>query len=267
MPRNLITSPQNERVKSWAKLQRDGNCRRERGEFVLEGRRLVASAFEVGRVKVFMHCPKFAGEGPSVDALVDKARARGIEVVELGHTAFRKLADVPSPQGVACLAEMPPPAPDAIFRPDALVLVACGVQEPGNLGSMMRSGAAAGATGFVAVGPSADIYHPRCVRGSAGAVLVLPSIRMSEDDFLGAAEGSGLRLLAASPRGGTDFRTADYSRPVAVVIGSEAHGVGDAVADASEAITIPMPGAAESLNAAAAAAVIMFEAARQRPPP
>ena len=167
MARNLITSPQNERVKSWASLQRDGNYRRERGEFVLEGRRLVATAFEVGRVKVLMHCPKLAGKAPEVsslvDSLIDDARARGIEVVELGHTAFRKLADVPSPQGVACVAGMPPPDPDAIFRPDALVLVACGVQEPGNLGSMMRSGAAAGATGFVAVSPSADIHHPRCV--------------------------------------------------------------------------------------------------------
>ncbi|MHC4200808.1 MAG: TrmH family RNA methyltransferase [Planctomycetota bacterium] len=264
MPRNLITSPQNERVKSWARLQRDGNFRRERGESVLEGRRLVASAFEAGRVKVLMHCPKFAGESAAVEALVDRARTSGIEVVELGHTAFRKLADVPSPQGVACIAEMPPPDPDAIFRPDALLLVACGVQEPGNLGSMMRSGAAAGATGFVAVGPSADIYHPRCVRGSAGAVLVLPTLRMPEDEFLAAAKRSGLRLLAASPRGGTDFRAADYSRPVAIVIGSEAHGVSDAVADVSETVTIAMPGAAESLNAAAAAAVIMFEAGRER---
>lgn len=269
MPRNLITSPQNERVKSWVRLQRDGNARRERGELVLEGKRLVASALELGRVKVLMHCPKLAGGGPDVPSLVaslvDKARSRGIEVVELGHTAFRKLAEVPSPQGLACIAEIPKADPDAIFRPDAFVLVACGVQEPGNLGAMMRSCLAAGAAGFVALAPSADIYHPRCVRGSAGAVLVLPSLRMSEEELLKAAKRSGLRMLAASPRGGTDFRSADYSRPVAVIVGSEAHGVSERLARASDAVTIPMPGGAESLNAAAAAAVIMFEAAREVP--
>ncbi len=266
MSRNLITSPQNERVKSWVKLQRDGRARRERREFVLEGKRLVATALECGGVKTFMHCPKFAGES----ALIDQASSRGIEVVELGHTAFRKLADVPSPQGVACVAAIPEIRTDAIFRPEAFLLVACGVGEPGNLGSMMRSALAAGATGMVALAPSADIFHPRAVRGSAGAVLALASLRMLEKEFLKAAKGAGLRLLAAVPRGGIDFKGADYSRPVAIAVGSEAHGVSEALRREATGVTIPMPGlqsgsgGAESLNAAAAAAVIMFEAARTR---
>ena len=101
------------------------------------------------------------------------------------------------------------------------------------------------------------------VRGSAGAVLALPVLRMSEDEFLDAARSSGLRLLAALPRDGDDFRSADWSRPCALVIGSEGAGVSEKLASRSEGVTIPMRGGTESLNAAAAAAVLLFEATRQ----
>lgn len=273
MSRDRITSPQNPRLKSWGLLQRDGNARRERREFILEGRGLVETALELGCVKALLYSEKFiaksgataGGEDPLIgDALLRDARSRGIECVELSMAAFRKLADVPSPQGVAVLAELPRFSPGDVFKADALLLVAAGVQEPGNLGSMMRSCLAAGATGFVALAPSADIFHPRSVRGSAGAVLALPSLRMGEDEFLDSAGKVGLRLLAAVPRGGSDFRSGDWSRPCALVIGSEGGGVSETLASRSTAITIPMPGGTESLNAAAAAAVLLFEATRQR---
>ena len=265
-----ITSPQNPRLKSWRLLQRDGNVRRERGEFVLEGRRLVEAALEQGRVKTLLYSEKFiarsgAGEGgrPEEDALLGEARAQGIECVELSMAAFRKIADVPSPQGVAVVAALPRFVPADVFGADALVLVAAGVQEPGNLGSMMRTCLAAGATGLVALTPSADLFHPRAVRGSAGAVLSLPAVRMTEDEFLDAARSSGLRLMAAMPRDGDDFRSADWSRPCARVIGSEGGGVSERLASRSGGVTIPMRGGTESLNAAAAAAVLLFEAARR----
>jgi TrmH family RNA methyltransferase len=177
--------------------------------------------------------------------------------------AFRKLADVPSPQGVAVVAELPRFSPGDVFGAGALLLVAAGVQEPGNLGSMMRTCLAAGATGFVALAPSADVFHPRSVRGSAGAVLALPSMRMTEEEFLGSAGKTGLRLVAAAPRGGDDFRSADWSRPCALVIGSEGCGVSERLASRSTGVTIPMRGGTESLNAAAAAAVLLFEATKQ----
>jgi TrmH family RNA methyltransferase len=132
---------------------------------------------------------------------------------------------------------------------------------------MMRSAHAAGATGLAALAPSADLHHPRAVRGSAGAVLSLPALRLKAEEFVSCARGAGVRILAAVPRGGTGFRQADYSRPLAVAVGSEAHGVPDEIAREASAVTIPMREGAESLNAAAAAAVIMFEAARARPLP
>ena len=118
------------------------------------------------------------------------------------------------------------------------------------------------ATGLVALAPSADVLHPRSVRGSAGAVLSLPALRMTEEEFLAAAREAGVRILAAVPRGGEDFRRVDWSRPCACVVGSEAHGVGDRLAAASRGVTIPMQGPTESLNAAAAAAILLFEATR-----
>jgi TrmH family RNA methyltransferase len=253
-----ILSPQNDRLKSWIKLQKDGAERRERGEFVLEGRRLVASALDSGLLKTFLYADKLAKD----DALIDEARSKDVEVLMLSLVAFRKLAAVPSPQGVACVARLPAHSPEDIFGEDALILVACGVQEPGNLGTMIRSAQAAGASGFVALPPSADLFHPRAVRGSAGAVLSLPAVRMKEQEFVARAAASGMRVLAAAPVGGADYRTADYSRPLAIAIGSEAHGVPGSVAGASTLVTIPMPGGGESLNAAAAAAILLFEAAR-----
>ena len=262
-----ITSPQNPRLKSWALLQRDGNARRQRREFVLEGRRLVGAALEFGRVKALLYSEKFiarSGEGGGgEDPVLAEARSRGIECVELSMAAFKKLADVPSPQGVAAVAELPSYGAGHVFRPDAFVLVAAGVQEPGNLGSMIRTCRAAGATGLVALSPSADVFHPRCVRGSAGAVLALPLLRMTEEEFLEAARPAGLRLLAAVPREGIDYRSADWSRPCALVIGSEGAGVSEALSSRSVGVTVPMLEGTESLNAAAAAAVLLFEAMRK----
>jgi TrmH family RNA methyltransferase len=263
-----IISPQNPRLKSWRLLQRDGNARRESGAFVLEGRRLVEAALELGRVKTLLYSDKFiAKSGAGVegeDGIVADARARGIECVELSKVAFKRLTEVPSPQGVAAIAELPRSSASDIFRPDALILVAAGVQEPGNLGSMVRTCFAAGATGLVALAPSADVFHPRSVRGSAGAVLALPLLRMTEDEFLDAARSSALRLVAAVPRGGDDFRSADWSRPCALVIGSEGGGVSEKIVSRSAGVTIPMQVGTESLNAAASAAVLLFEATRGR---
>jgi len=259
MSRSAITSPQNERVKSWVRLQRDGEARREAGQFLLEGKRLVSAALAAGRVRTLLYSSRLAGE----DSLVAEAAARGAEVVELSAAVFRKVADCPSPQGIAAVAELPRWEESALFGRDSLLLVACGLQDPGNLGSMMRSALAAGASGFVALRPSADIFHPRAVRGSAGAVCLLPSARMTTEEFLARARSAGIRLVAAAPRGGNDFRSFDYSRPVAIIVGSEAHGVSEEIAREASAVTIPMAGPVESLNAAAAAALLLFEAARR----
>ena len=185
MARERIPSPQHPNVKRWVQLQKDGKLRRECGEFVVEGKRLVAAALDLGSVRTFLFSEKYAaGDSSRTAALIDEARATGVETVELSMAAFRKVADVQSPQGVAAVVGMKEFSPADFFRPDALLLVACGVQDPGNLGSMMRSALAAGATGFVALPPSTDLHHPRAVRGSAGAVMSLPAMRMKTDEFL-----------------------------------------------------------------------------------
>jgi TrmH family RNA methyltransferase len=263
VPDQRITSPRNARLKSWIELQRHGAARREQGRFIVEGRRLVATALAAGAVETLIRSDKLAPDDP----LVAMAREAGAEVVDISAAAFGKLADVPSPQGIAAVARVAPPEPAELFTGRAFLLVACGIQEPGNLGAMMRSAHAAGATGLVALPPSADLRHPRAVRGSAGAILLLPAARMEEAEFIErASRVPGMRLLAAEPSGGVSHREADYSRPLAVVIGGEGGGVPETLASRAEAVTIPMREGAESLNAAAAAAVILFEAAgRVRP--
>jgi TrmH family RNA methyltransferase len=253
-----IISPQNERLKSWVKLQKDGAARREQGEFVLEGRRLVETALDSGLVTTFLYSDKMAKGDP----LIDRAHDMGLECLMLSLVAFRKLAQVPSPQGVACVARLPASDVSKLFSGDALLMIACGVQEPGNLGTMVRSSAAAGATGLVALSPSADLFHPRSVRGSAGAVLTLPTARMTDHEFMAYVEKTDLRILSAVPRDGVEYTSADYTRPLAIAVGSEAHGVPESVASNATGVTIPMPGGIESLNAATAAALLAFEAIR-----
>lgn len=258
-----IASPQNERLRGWIRLQKDGRARREAGSFVLEGRRLVETALGLGKAKTLLYCRHFAGDW--LESLVDEAERQGLEIIELTSAAFRKLADVPSPQGAAALADVPHSEPADVFRDGALVLAACGVQEPGNLGAMVRSACAAGATGFAAVRPSADITHPRAVRASAGAVLALAALRLAEEEFLDHVRGAGFTVYGAVPpqveSGGEPFRKTRFDRPCVIAVGSEARGLPERIASVSRPVTIPMRGGIESLNAAAAAALLIFEAA------
>ena len=254
-----IDSTQNQRLKGWIRLLRSAAARRESGEMVLEGPRIVAEALGAGQATVLL----LQADRDDSFPLAREAERLGVEVVALGGAVFRKLSGVPSPQGVACVARMTSVSEGELFLPRSLLLVACGVQDPGNLGTMMRSAAATGCAGLVALPPSADISHPRTARASAGAVLRLPALSMSEEALLAAVRRTGMRLLAALPQGGSDYRTVSYGRPVAVVVGSEAHGIPAAIADRAEPVTIPMAAGTESLNAAVAASLLLFEAARR----
>jgi TrmH family RNA methyltransferase len=260
MSDKMITSPQNEHVKHLAALHKDGKLRNERRHFLVEGPRFVEAALAgTAEVEELLYSPNLAGEG---HPLAEKAAAKGVKVVELSKDCYKKIADVKEPQGLAALVRFPEhKLAEVLARPDGLFLVACGVQDPGNLGAMIRSADAAGAAGVLVIRPAADIYNSKVVRATAGSLLNLPVIAGSEEEILGALKASGVRLLVAEAKGEADVRKADWSRPVAVAIGSEAAGFSPAVkAAAAGSVKIPMWGRSESLNAAAAAAVCLYAA-------
>ncbi|MGH9103653.1 MAG: TrmH family RNA methyltransferase, partial [Acidimicrobiales bacterium] len=197
--------------------------------------------------------------------LVDRAESRGLAVWQLAPGVLERVADTVTPQPVLAVVGL-------VDRPleelagAGLVVVAAGVRDPGNAGTILRSAQAAGADGVVCCGGSVDLYSPKAVRASAGALFHLPVVVGREPvDVLERIGAWGLRRLAATARGGLDYADADLRGPVAVVVGNEAHGLDPALASVVDAsVTIPLHGGAESLNVGVATAVLCFEAARQR---
>jgi TrmH family RNA methyltransferase len=177
------------------------------------------------------------------------------------------LSPVRSPSAVVALIDRPSAAESRVFAGAApLVVVAADIQDPGNLGAVVRVAEAAGATGVLTAGRCADPYGWKAIRGSMGSALRLPIC--SAPDAAAAVETGrrrGCRILATTPRDGRSLFAVDLTGPSAIVVGGEGSGLPDAIVESADGrITIPMQTPVESLNAAVSAAVILYEARRQR---
>ena len=199
--------------------------------------------------------------------VVDQLRRSGAQIVDVSGTVLNALSPVNSPTGVVASARRPSVAGDAIFNPaPALVLAATGLQDPGNAGAIIRSAAAAGATGVVLDESSADPWGWKALRASMGSAFHLPVIRSRGIGSLVTEwRKAGLRVAATVPRGGTSMHNVDFTKATALLIGGEGPGLPEALVEAADVrVTIPMRAGIESLNAAVAAAVLLYEAQRQR---
>jgi TrmH family RNA methyltransferase len=206
------------------------------------------------------------GAAPEV---VDAARGRGIAVHHVVAEVLARSLDTTTPQGVAAIASRPEVPVDAAIAAAArgpLALVLVGVGDPGNAGTLVRAAEAAGASAVLFCGGSVDPCNPKCVRASAGALFHLPV--SGGGDALAVLEGlgrAGVRRAATVVRDGTPYDAVDLRGPVALVLGSEAHGLPAGLeAQLDDRLSIPMAGRSESLNVAMAGAVLCFESLRQR---
>jgi TrmH family RNA methyltransferase len=256
--------PRHHEVKQLRALLRDSAARRAAGALVLEGPRLVADALRRGAPLTAVYL------GPRAEAaftgLVADARAAGVRIASLKEGVLEKVGTTRTPQPVLAVAPSPAePALAALAAAPGTVVVAVDVADPGNLGTLLRSAEAAGAAGVVCCG-GVDVHNPKAVRASAGAVLAVPTVTGGDPvDVLDVLRAAGRVALGTVATGGTPYTEAPLGTPVALVLGSEAHGVPDAVAARLDGtITIPMAGATESLNVAVAASILLFEAARRR---
>jgi TrmH family RNA methyltransferase len=233
---------------------------------LLDGWHLVVDAARAGVPLTHL---AVAGELPGAlerDA-VSRLAARGAQVVEVSEAVLDAMSPVRTPSGVVALGPRPVvPFAALLVPPPALVLVAADVQDPGNAGAVVRAAEAGGATGVVLAGTSADPWGWKALRASMGSALRLPLCR--HDDLAAACRqlrDAGLRLVATVPRGGQPFDGVALRGPVALLLGGEGPGLPAAVLDAADAVaTIPMRAPVESLNVAVAAALLVYEAARQR---
>jgi TrmH family RNA methyltransferase len=230
---------------------------------VIDGPKLLAEALDAGVDLLEV----IAEPDASVD-LLSRAEAAGAKVYVVLPGSLAKAVEAQSPQPVAAIARIPadPDVPASPPRPDRLVIVAVGLNDPGNAGTVLRSADAAGADLVVFCDDSVDPYNPKCVRASAGSLFRVPVVRAaSAAEVLRTLRTSGTRTLGLVARHGAVYDTLDYAVPSAVVLGSEAHGLPATVESlVDELVTIPMCGPTESLNVGMAGTIVCFEALRQR---
>lgn len=260
----MISSRDNPRL-LMARALRERRGRREQRAYLVEGVTLVLEALAASRqpLAVFRDDTRL---GPGQRAALDVALAPLVERVHpVAPAAFRTLADTETPQGVIAVLPLPAAGPPPRPRPGDLLLIADAIQDPGNLGTMLRTAEAAGARAVITTPGTVDPFGPKVVRAGMGAHFRLLLAADVPWPALTAALGDAVPLLGADSSGARRYDAVDWTRGGALVVGNEAGGLSDAARAATdELIAIPLAPPVDSLNAAIATAVILFEAARQR---
>jgi TrmH family RNA methyltransferase len=271
MPVRVVESKQNARLKELRKaLSAPG---RGAGALVgIEGPKLIEETLRAGlRVKTV-----FVAQGPDPmsarvsDRILEKlSLPRETEILHLPKKLLDQALATETPQSIAALIEPPKWTWEQLLSSRRnsfpLIIVLAGLQDPGNLGTILRSAEAFGATGVVSLPGTVSAWNAKAVRASAGSVFRVPLLTAEIDECIPHLHGAGLAIFAALSHGAQQAHSADLARPVALVIGNEGNGVpGALAARADSTITIPFPGPVESLNAAVAASVLLYEASRQR---
>jgi TrmH family RNA methyltransferase len=258
----MITSVHNPKIQWLHKLQSQSKARREEGAFVVEGVRLAEEALQAGwPALLVLHSEQLSLRG---QAVVDGFAQRGTPVETATEPVLKAASDTETPQGLLValkLQTLPlPPNPDFVLIPD-------GVRDPGNLGTLLRTAAAAGAQAVLLPPGTADDYAPKVLRSAMGAHFRLAIQALDWPAIQGVVHSAErqLRVYLADSSGGQPYTQADLRTPLALIVGGEAAGASQqAIALTNERLHIPMPGGMESLNAAVAAAILMFEVVRQR---
>lgn len=237
------------------------------GVMFLDGAHLVADALAATVAFQVAAVTPASRDEHDVRAIVDALERGGVDVVTVSASVMNAVSPVRTPSGIVAIAECPVAEAGRIYAgPAALVIAAVDVQDPGNLGAIVRVAEAAGATGFIAAGGSANPFGWKALRGSMGSALRLPiASEVSAGEAVADARRHGCLVIAAAPRDGRTLFDADLTGPIAVLIGGEGQGLASSLSEAAdERVTIPMQAPVESLNAAVTAALIVYEARRQR---
>lgn len=252
---NKITSTQNNRVKMAANLQKRPRLRRAERRIVLEGLRLMRDAHERGIIPDYVF---YDPENADYELIAALQNTRA-ELLPATEEVLRYMSDTQQNSGMLGVYPLPsPPLP----RSAARVLILDAVRDPGNMGTLLRTAAAAGADLAILAPDCVDPYNPKVLRAGMGAHFRIPVVEASWGEIAGFC--LEIPAYVAAGDGELTYSDVDWTRPWAMVIGNEAHGSTSAGRLNPQRIAIPMESATESINAAAAAAVILFEAQRQR---
>lgn len=240
---------------------------RGEGEILLDGEHLVAEALSAGLAILQAGVGRRGLERPATLQIRARLESAGTVCLDISDGVLDAASPVQSPAGIVAIAKRPSWTLDeALSGRDALVVALSGIQDPGNVGAIVRASEASAATGVVAVGPTADPFGWKALRGAMGSAFRLP-VAIDPDWAVvrGRARALGLRLVGLVPRDGVSLYDADLGQPSLVVAGAEGPGLPpDLAEDLDLRVRIPMPAPVESLNVAVAVGIVLFEAGRQR---
>lgn len=257
-----IESPRNPRVKAVVRLRT--RAERDRtGLFLIEGDVEVSRALEAGVTGQALYV---AGSGGRIGAVVEVARAAGVPVHDVAEAAFRRMAYRDATSGVILVAEQFSTNLDGIeLAEKPLLLVVEAIEKPGNLGTMLRTAEGAGVDGIIVCDPTTDVFNPNVVRASLGTIFWVPLAVSSSAAAIDWLRARRIQIVAATPDAATAYFAVDLTGPTALVIGTEHAGLSDVWLEHSDqSAFIPMQGQGDSLNAAVSAALVVYEAIRQR---
>ena len=284
MPSELITSAQNPKVKRLLALQKDSSLRRESGLFVVEGRRelerCISAGFEPDSVFI---CPAVLSRVPenvplsakraqnalkgTCECTFGRSEAlQGAKVFEVSEEVYGKIAYRGGTEGVIAEVKVRNRKLEDLQLPDnPLIVVLESVEKPGNLGAVLRSADAAAADAVLVCDPLTDLYNPNLIRSSTGAAFSVPCVACSSEQAIKWLKLKEIRILTAQLQDSRLYYDTDMRGATAIVMGTESTGLSQQWRDAADAhIRIPMLGAADSLNVSVSAAILLFEAVRQR---
>lgn len=265
-----ITSFQNPRFKKILGLN-DRRDRKKEKKFLIEGYRELSRA-EIGgvQVKELWYCKElFLGENE--EALIAKIKAKGAEVFEIPKELFNKISYRDRPDGLLGVGLFFTNTLNHLLnkikdKKDSLILVAEGIEKPGNLGSILRSSDAVLCDGVISCDPRTDIYNPNVIRSSVGTLFTQPVVECSSTEAFEFLKKQGYRLLAATPSGDKVYTDCDLKGKIAIVVGCEQLGLTPFWMDGCELkVNIPMLGVADSLNVSTATTLLLYEVRRQNP--
>ncbi len=267
---DVISSSKNERIKNIASLQKSKKARTEQGVFVAEGLRIARDVFKSAHslIESVLLSESFWNrkgwmEYPELEELGSEPGKLPYSLTVVKDTVFAGMCETVTPQGIMCVVKQPQFGYESdMCKRGSMqrLLILEDIQDPGNLGTMVRTAEAAGMDGIIMSRSCADIFSPKVTRATMGAIFRVPFIYTDDlPGMLDSLKAGGVTVYAAYLRDGEDYSEISYANRTAVMIGNEGNGLSDeAVSHASENVFIPMAGEVESLNAAVAAAILMY---------
>ncbi len=268
----MITSPQNPKIKAAARL-RDARGRKKQGRFVVDGVREIGRALGAGiRFAEAFICEEIGTEGQRAEVARLVRELRGAEITRVSVAVFEKLAFGDRTEGIVAVAETPSWGLKRLERTvlgeTPLIGVIERIEKPGNVGAVLRSADGAGLRGLIVADPRSDLFNPNTIRASLGTLFTVPVATASTTEAIQWLRNRNISIFAAWVDGSISYETADYRGASAIVLGNEAEGLSPAwAAEGMQRVRLPMHGTADSLNISAAAAVLFYEARRQRGKP